>query len=194
MTTSRRQLAPESWPRDARGRLMATMAYVASERGYATTRVADVLEEAEVSRRTFYVYFDNREACFFATYDAIWEDVSRLIASRNGSFAPVLDGVLEHFAAWPWHAKLLLNEIYSAGPAGAERHERSMAKLAAWVAGCEGWQPGRCAALERVEAAQALVGAIVRIVQRELTGMGGQGLAELAPSLVALTRVSAARA
>ncbi len=191
MSSSPRHLAPDSWPRDARGRLMATMAYVSSERGYAATRVADVLEEAEVSRRTFYVYFENREACFFATYDAICDDVSRLIAVRNGSFAPVLNRVLEHFAAWPWHAKLLLNEIYSAGPAGAERHERSMAMLAAWVAGCEGWQPGRCAALERVEAAQALVGAIVRMVQRQLIGMGGRRLPELAPSLVTLTRVSA---
>ena len=190
MSPTRRQLAPDSWPRDARGRLMATMAYVASERGYAATRVADVLEEAGVSRRTFYVYFANREACFFAAYDAIVEDLSRLIASRNGSFSPTLDSVLQHFAAWPWHARLLLNEIYSAGPAGAKRHERSMAVLAAWVAGCEGWQPGGCARLERVEAAQALVGAIVRIVQRQLVNAGGRGLPELAPSLVTLTRLT----
>jgi AcrR family transcriptional regulator len=173
---------------------MATMATVAGERGYAATRVADVLEHADVSRRTFYVYFENLDACFFATYDAIVADLARLVAAEEGAMEPILARVLDHFGRWPGHARVLLNEIFSAGPAGAERHERSMAMLASRVAGCASWRPGSCPGLERDEAAQALVGAIVRMVQRQLAAQNGRRLPELAPGLVTLTRLSAAGA
>jgi AcrR family transcriptional regulator len=36
------------------------------QRGYAATRVSDVLERTGISRRTFYAHFANREECFFA--------------------------------------------------------------------------------------------------------------------------------
>src|SRR5207253_2083261 len=39
------------------------------ERGYPATTVADVVERAGVSRRTFYEQFADKEACFLAAYD-----------------------------------------------------------------------------------------------------------------------------
>jgi AcrR family transcriptional regulator len=188
--------SPPSWPVDARGRLLATMAIVASERGYAATRVSDVLERTGVSRRTFYVHFADRNACFFAAYDAIVEDLGRLIdpaevpkASENldGPVALVLRRVLEHFATWPAHAQVLLVEVQSAGPSGIARHERTMAMLAAHLACCPQWQPGRCSSLERHEVAQALIGAMLRMVQLRLSTGDGSALPELVPSLTTLT-------
>ena len=46
------------------------MAQVVSDKGYAATTVADVVERAGVSRRTFYEQFADKEACFLAAYDA----------------------------------------------------------------------------------------------------------------------------
>ena len=45
------------------------MAQVVAEKGYAATTVADVVERAGVSRRTFYEQFADKEACFLAAYD-----------------------------------------------------------------------------------------------------------------------------
>lgn len=45
------------------------MARVVAEKGYATATVADVVEHAGVSRRTFYELFPDKESCFLAAYD-----------------------------------------------------------------------------------------------------------------------------
>src|SRR2546430_485761 len=52
-----------------RGRLVEAMAQVVAEKGYPATTVADVVERAGVSRRTFYEQFADKEACFLAAYD-----------------------------------------------------------------------------------------------------------------------------
>jgi hypothetical protein len=82
---------------------------------------------------------------------------------------------------------VLLIEILSVGPRGARRHERTMAMLSARLAACPGWQPGRCGSLERQEMAQAVIGAIVRIVQKRLSAGEEHTLPDLLPSLTALT-------
>jgi AcrR family transcriptional regulator len=176
---------------------MATMAEVASERGYAATRVSDVLEHTGISRRTFYVYFANRDDCFLAAYDAIVADVERLLATPDSaaerSLAPIVDRVLGYFARWPAHGRVFLIEILSAGPGDPRRHEQSMTMLATRFVACAHWQPGDCASLERAVAAQALVGAMARIVQRQLLLGGARALPSLAPSLLTLgTRVALA--
>lgn len=184
--------APPSWATDPRGRLAATMAIVASERGYAATRVTDVLQRTGISSRTFYAHFENREACFFVAYEAIVHDLSQLLdASQAQDTAAtteqMLAGVLEHFAAWPAHARVLLVEVLSTGPRGAERYEQTMAMLAARLAACPSWEPGCCRSLERVEVAQAVIGAISRMIQLRLSSGAERELPRLLPSLTALT-------
>src|SRR5436853_2541679 len=53
-----------------RARMLGAMAGAVAEKGYAHTAVADVIERAGVSRKTFYEHFDNKEACFLVAYDA----------------------------------------------------------------------------------------------------------------------------
>ena len=178
---------PPSWPANTKGRLMSTMALVASERGYALTRVSDVLERTGISRRTFYVHFANLDECFFATYEAIVADVSSLIESTPSEPRSLLGELLDYFSDWPAHARMLLIEILSAGPIGAGRYEETIGMLAAALADCRPWQPGRCRGLKRAEMAQAVIGAMLRIVQRKLVTEGGDGLPTLLPALVALT-------
>jgi AcrR family transcriptional regulator len=168
---------------------MATMAQVASDRGYAATRVSDVLKPTGISRRTFYVHFGNRNDCFFAAYDAIVSDLERLIGATSGlegGLEPSITRMLAHFSHQPAHARVFLIEILSARPDGPERHERSMTMLASHIAACARWQPGPCESLGRADAADALVGAMARLIQRALLNAGEGALPSLAPTLLAL--------
>jgi TetR/AcrR family transcriptional regulator len=179
---------PPSWPENAQGRLMATMAVVASERGYVQTRVSDVLDRTHVSRRTFYVYFANRDDCFFATYDAIVADVSALRDATAGGLDDLLAGLLEYFSRWPAQARVLLIDVLVTGPAGVQLYEETMATFARRLSNCSCWQPGSCGNLERVDLAQAFLGGVLRIVQQKLVADGDASLAALLPTIAALTR------
>src|SRR4051794_32391335 len=62
-------LAREVVAASQRGRLIDAIAHVVAEKGYARTTVADVIERAGVSRKTFYEHFRDKETCFLAAYD-----------------------------------------------------------------------------------------------------------------------------
>src|SRR4051794_13367497 len=53
-----------------RERLLVAMADATAAKGYANVAVADVIERAGVSRRSFYEHFANKEDAFLAAYDA----------------------------------------------------------------------------------------------------------------------------
>jgi len=190
MSPPDRPLAPASWQLDVRGRLIATMALVASERGYCSTRVTDVLARARVSRRTYYVYFKNRDDCFFAAYEAIVAHLMHLIVPspdrpEQPSLEQALEQVVGYFGNWPEHARVLMIEVLSAGPQGIACYERTMAELAERLARCPRWQPGDCGLLARAELAQAVLGAMQRMLQLGITDEGP--VPSLVPALIALT-------
>src|SRR5213076_3186323 len=64
-----------------RARLLAAMATVVAEKGYAATTVADVVSAAGVSRSTFYELFASKEGCFLDAYNEGVEDL--LLAVRE---------------------------------------------------------------------------------------------------------------
>ena len=49
-------------------RLLEGFAAAVSERGYAATTIAHIVEHARVSKRTFYEHFADKEECFLALY------------------------------------------------------------------------------------------------------------------------------
>src|SRR5438105_1831196 len=69
LPSGRHGLTREAVVASQRSRLIDAMAQVVAERGYPATTVADVVERAGVSRRTFYEQFADKEACFLAAYD-----------------------------------------------------------------------------------------------------------------------------
>jgi AcrR family transcriptional regulator len=184
---------PAHWPQDVRSSILSAVALAAAERGFAETRVTDVIARAGVSRRTFYIHFSDRESCFFAAYEAVRSDALALLTPDDDSdqrWQDRLDAALrrglEYCAAWPHHATLLLVEILSAGPEGARRHEQTMAELSGLFVDCGAWRPVGRAALEPSELAQALVGAMHRLVQARLLGGRPEELPSLASGLAAL--------
>ena len=49
--------------------MLEAIAKAVAEKGYAATTVADVIDGAGVSRRTFYEQFEGKEECFLAAFD-----------------------------------------------------------------------------------------------------------------------------
>lgn len=106
-----------------RWRILEAMVEVVSRTGHAAASVADVIERAGVSRKTFYEHFSGKEDCFLAAYQVLSE---RLIHDLEGiptrsrqlhRFLEVLSGDLRA-------ARVFMVEVQGAGPrALADRAE-----------------------------------------------------------------------
>ena len=113
------------------GRLVDAMAQVVAEKGYPATTVADVVERAGVSRRTFYEQFPDKEACFLAAYDVGLVAVLARIRDAVETGSPGagwreraragVEAFLALLASEPAFARALQLEILTAGPAALER-------------------------------------------------------------------------
>lgn len=113
-----------------RGRLLEAMVQVIAEKGYAATTVADIVDCAQVSRRTFYEQFADKESCFLAAYDAGVEYVLGQIRSATDRGGEVgwrellrsdMKTYLQTLAEEPAFAAALHVEAMHAGPAALAR-------------------------------------------------------------------------
>ena len=130
LPSGRHGLTREEVVASQRARLIDAMAHIVAEKGYAATTVADVVEAAGVSRRTFYEQFTDREACFLAAYDAGLAavlarirdavDVNPAAGWRERARAGV-ESFLALLASEPAFAQALQVEILTAGPAALDR-------------------------------------------------------------------------
>jgi AcrR family transcriptional regulator len=130
LPSGRHGLTREAVVASQRTRLIDAMAQVVAEKGYPATTVADVVERAGVSRRTFYEQFTDKEACFLATYDAglaavltrIGEavEVNPAAGWRERARAGV-ESFLALLASEPAFAQALQVEILTAGQAALDR-------------------------------------------------------------------------
>jgi AcrR family transcriptional regulator len=66
---------------------------VFARRGFAATRVEDVLEEANVARRTFYRYFTSKEDVLAAVYELATGELLRALDDAAESVDDPLSGV-----------------------------------------------------------------------------------------------------
>ena len=105
-------------PVTQRERLLDAMAKTVSRDGYASTSVADVLEVARISRRTFYEQFIDKEDCFLAAYDAIATLCSERVTAAyraepqwDLALERALDALLHVLAAEPEFARLGIVEL-----------------------------------------------------------------------------------
>lgn len=61
---------------DKRPRLVKAATAVFAEKGYASTRVADIAERAGIGKGTVYEYFTSKEELLFAVFESINMDIS----------------------------------------------------------------------------------------------------------------------
>jgi AcrR family transcriptional regulator len=182
-----------------RERLLVATADATATKGYANVAVADVIERAGVSRRSFYEHFSNKEEAFLAAYDAgvsglldaIAEAESEAVASAEAAgqgSAALLAGAragtevyLQLLADNPAFARTFLIEVLGAGPEALERraavHARFAQRLAdsfGAIAEAAGGLPVPADYVFR-----AAVGAIHELVTQRLLEDGAAALPEL---------------
>lgn len=115
--------------RNQRERLIAAMAEVCAERGYAETSVERVAKQAGVSSVTFYKQFAGKQDCLLASHrqllGRLLEAVDRAAGEADPAdrARPALQAALAVFAADPPSARLLTVEVLAAGPEGVKRHD-----------------------------------------------------------------------
>lgn len=131
--------------RNQRERLVAAMAEVCSEKGYAGASVAEVAKRAGVSSVTFYKQFADKRDCLLAAHQELFgrllEEVDRACeaAGEQGERPrAALRSALALLAADPPSARLLTVEILAAGAEGVEHHDTMVEALdrcfdAGWV-------------------------------------------------------------
>ena len=114
-----------------RERLVAAMLRAASELGYRSTNVQDVIERAGVSRPTFYEHFANKEDCFLSAFDltaARLRERVALAADKGGAnwrdrLRHGLEALLEFVATEPEAARALIVEARAASAEAVQRRE-----------------------------------------------------------------------
>jgi AcrR family transcriptional regulator len=109
--------------------ILEAMVRVVGREGYKATSVADVIEEADVSRTTFYKHFEDKHDCFLAAYDMVVERVvGEVVASCDGERDWLervrigLTTIVDLFALDPELARTAIVEVAAAGADARQRH------------------------------------------------------------------------
>jgi AcrR family transcriptional regulator/DNA-binding MarR family transcriptional regulator len=185
-----------------RQRLLAALADVVAERGLARVTVAHIVARSNVSRRTFYELFEDREVCFLAAFDHAIAQASMTVipafAGERGWRERVragLTAILAFLDDRPGLGALLVVDALGAGPQALARRAAVLAQLIETVDAGRG---------ERKPAqelppltAEGTVGAVLSIVHARLLERNSQPLIELLnplSSIVVLPYLGAAAA
>lgn len=176
---------------DDRSRLVAAVAKVAAEQGYARMTVDRVVRSAGVSRATFEEHFESREQGLLAAQEAfldrLWLDVSAACegpgdwaAKVRAGLSAVLDALVEASAL----ARVFAIEGTAASLALAERQHQLLERFAELLREGRRLHPAAAGLPEATE--QALVGGVASIVTRQLLVEDAQALDGLQLELVEL--------
>jgi len=133
--------------RNQRDRLLLAMVMVASEKGYEATTVADVIEEASVSRTTFYELFEDKLDCFLASYDA---SVDVFVSHIENAYATTeapwphrihagLAALVGILASLPAIAQMAVVEVTAAGPAARQRYRDALGRFTPFLDEGRAW-------------------------------------------------------
>lgn len=158
-------LPPELVERNQRERLIAAMAEVCGERGYADTSVAEVSKRAGVSTASFYRQFKDKRECMLVSFEELFgrllEAIERACAEGANAESEALGGVRAAAGLLAGDlptARLLSVEIVSVGPEGVAAQHRAIDRLAALLR--QGGGAG-------VDVAWARAAALVALVARD---------------------------
>jgi AcrR family transcriptional regulator len=176
-----------------RARLLEAVGRAVAEKGYADTRIDDIVRGAGVSKKTFYEHFADKEDCFLAAYEASAEELFERVRDAQG--APEGDWLertragivayLRWLAAEPALARVFLIEVGAAGPRAAESRERLRDRYAELLAQLQEDARSDFPELPKLpsEIFHAVVAAVDDIVVREIREGGAEDLLRLEPIL-----------
>ncbi len=172
-----------------RERLIEGMTQAAARYGYGEASVARVVEQAGVSRATFYQHFADKEACFMAAFERAAERIELALARIDAEVAPalrapaLLDDLLVNTVNGPPAARILLVEALAGGPEVRDAHERLMLTVEAML---ERWlQFSDENGFRLAITGRAIMEGIVGILGRRVFRGEAAGLADLRGDLLA---------
>lgn len=130
--------------------ILEAMVRVVGHKGYKATSVADVIDEAGVSRTTFYKHFEDKQECFLAAYDLVVERVLDEVIASCDPTQPWLERmrvglttVVERFAVDPALARTAIVEVAAAGSDARRRHWDAITRFTEFLAEGEKLAGGR---------------------------------------------------
>lgn len=174
-----------------RVRILAAMAEECAKRGAGNVTVADVVQRAGVSRRTFYELFEDRQDCFLGALDEAIDCLSRHVLSaygEPGGWRERVRAALEAFLAFleeePFMGRLAIVDTLGAGPEALRRRQEVLAKVA------EALEEGRVAGKSGNEpsalAAEGVLGGVLGVLHARLTSPNDEPLLGLAGELMSM--------
>lgn len=123
----RHGLPRELVTRSQRERLLAAVVRVTAAKGYESTSVADILDEAGVGRESFYELFEDKKDCLLAARGILVEDLLESVDAAYSEPGPWADRVrnalavvLDWFAADPAAARVVIVETAAVGAASRD--------------------------------------------------------------------------
>jgi AcrR family transcriptional regulator len=134
------RVSREVLARHQRERVIELVTPVFAKRGYAATRLNDLLASGKVGITNFYELFEGKEDCFFACCERAVENArAAMTAATVGGSGWAeraylgLGAVLSFMAAEPMQARLVLVEAQSAGPEAIARYNALQDETIAWL-------------------------------------------------------------
>lgn len=122
--------APEESDRSQRERLFGAIVALSAEQGYESTKIADLVKVAGVSRAAFYEHFKDKQELMLAAVEALLEPTIALIeraedaGTGEARVRQAVDAFMRLVARQPAASKMCFIEIYAAGPEGVAEVER----------------------------------------------------------------------
>lgn len=170
-------------------RLLRALAAVVAEKGYPDTTVAEIVERASTSQRTFYEHFKNKEDAIVAALDS---GSSRMLAAALPAFRRAPDwphavhdtqeAMFSFGAEEPEYARLGGVEMYAAGKRALDQREIVTEGMEGLLA------PGYELKPETPPiAAEAIGGALYELLYDHVNKKGPETLPDLVPTLVYVT-------
>jgi AcrR family transcriptional regulator/DNA-binding MarR family transcriptional regulator len=156
-----------------RARMLSAAVEAIEDNGYARLTVAQVINRAKVSRKTFYDLFVDREDCFLAVFERTLDQMSARVVEAYAQESSWREGVRAGLAALlvfideePELARLCVVDALGGGPRVLDMRARVLAQLRTVIDG------GRAAATTRREppsvTAEGVIGAAFAVIHTRM--------------------------
>ncbi len=171
------------------------MARVCAVKTYPATTVADVVDEAGVSRATFYQLFSDKEDCFLATIDealgllveALEPLVSAPVTDWGETVRGVISTMLELMADLPDYATAVMVESLAAGEEAFNRYSQGIGLIVTLLD--EGRVHGQTPIEPPARTARAMMGGGEWLIRGEMMAGRANRLPALVPDFVYMVLV-----
>jgi AcrR family transcriptional regulator len=182
-----RGMPREEAERNHRERLFAAMVASVVEKGYESTRVADLVALSGISRSAFYRQFADKKECFLAAAEELIEPTVAIMEHAEKSpsgedrMREAVGAFLRLMVAQPGAAKMCFVEIYAAGPEAVTLIDRTLDRFEKFGTAQFEQIPGR-EGMPR-EMVRAMIGGLQKVVHKRLYRDEQDVLVELAPQI-----------